>query len=113
MWMGVGCPFPPVRNNIVTPRHLFVLKPLNKVAKASISVQSMVSVIIQVFVANKRTDSETESPMSERIGKCKIIQEIWSIDDILMFFFVHRFLLLYSLAVILFIFSTKVMYILK
>ena len=23
VWMGVGCPCPPVRNNIVTPRHLF------------------------------------------------------------------------------------------
>ena len=23
MWMGVGCPCPPVRNDIVTPRHLF------------------------------------------------------------------------------------------
>ena len=23
MWMGVGCPYPPVRNDIVTPRHLF------------------------------------------------------------------------------------------
>ena len=23
MWMGVDCPCPPVRNNIVTPRHLF------------------------------------------------------------------------------------------
>ena len=22
MWMGVGCPCPPVRNDIVTPRHL-------------------------------------------------------------------------------------------
>ena len=22
MWMGVGCPYPPVRNNIVTLRHL-------------------------------------------------------------------------------------------
>ena len=23
MWMGVGCPCPPVHNDIVTPRHLF------------------------------------------------------------------------------------------
>ena len=23
VWMGVGCPCPPVRNDIVTPRHLF------------------------------------------------------------------------------------------
>ena len=23
VWMGVGCPSLPVRNNIVTPRHLF------------------------------------------------------------------------------------------
>ena len=23
MWLGVGCPCPPVRNDIVTPRHLF------------------------------------------------------------------------------------------
>ena len=27
VWMGVGCPCPPVRNNIVTPRHLFFLFP--------------------------------------------------------------------------------------
>ena len=25
LWMGVGCPCPPVRNDIVTPRHLFFL----------------------------------------------------------------------------------------
>ena len=24
MWMGVGCPCPPVRNDIVTPRHLLI-----------------------------------------------------------------------------------------
>ena len=24
VWMGVGCPYPPVRNDIVTPRHLFI-----------------------------------------------------------------------------------------
>ena len=24
VWMGVGCPCPPVRNNIVTPWHLFI-----------------------------------------------------------------------------------------
>ena len=23
VWMGVGCPCPPIRNNVVTPRHLF------------------------------------------------------------------------------------------
>ena len=23
VWMGIGCPCPPVRNDIVTPRHLF------------------------------------------------------------------------------------------
>ena len=23
VWMGVGCPCSPIRNNIVTPRHLF------------------------------------------------------------------------------------------
>ena len=23
VWIGVGCPCPPVRNDIVTPRHLF------------------------------------------------------------------------------------------
>ena len=26
VWMGVGCPCPPVRNDIVTPRHLFNLQ---------------------------------------------------------------------------------------
>ena len=25
VWMGVGCPCPPVRNDIVTPRHLFLI----------------------------------------------------------------------------------------
>ena len=25
VWMGVGCPCPPVRNDIVTPRHLLTL----------------------------------------------------------------------------------------
>ena len=30
-WMGVGCPCPPVRNNIVTPRHFFfVFLTINK-----------------------------------------------------------------------------------
>ena len=24
VWMGVGCPCPPVRNDIVTPRHLLI-----------------------------------------------------------------------------------------
>ena len=24
VWMGVGCPCPPARNDIVTPRHLFI-----------------------------------------------------------------------------------------
>ena len=28
VWMGVGCPCPPVRNDIVTPRHLFFVKRL-------------------------------------------------------------------------------------
>ena len=28
VWMGVGCPCPPVRNDIVTPRHLFRDKPI-------------------------------------------------------------------------------------
>ena len=27
VWMGVGCPCPPVHNDIVTPRHLFNLRP--------------------------------------------------------------------------------------
>ena len=26
MWMGVGCPCPPVCNDNVTPRHLFIRK---------------------------------------------------------------------------------------
>ena len=26
MWMGVACPCPPVRNDIVTPRHLFIVE---------------------------------------------------------------------------------------
>ena len=25
VWMGVGCPCPPVRNDIVTPRHLLLI----------------------------------------------------------------------------------------
>ena len=29
VWMGVGCPCPLVRDDIVTPRHLFVISKLN------------------------------------------------------------------------------------
>ena len=29
VWIGVGCPCPPIRNDIVTPRHLFLLSIMN------------------------------------------------------------------------------------
>ena len=31
VWMGVGCPCPPVRNDIVTPRHLLSFDSLSTV----------------------------------------------------------------------------------
>ena len=30
VWFGVGCPCPPVRNDIVTPRHLLKIKKILK-----------------------------------------------------------------------------------
>ena len=47
MLMGLGCPCPPVRNDIVTPRHLFIsfyLRDLNLIAELSSSNQLTVTI---------------------------------------------------------------------
>ena len=41
MWLGFGCPCPPVRNDIVTPRHLFYpMFSTNSILSCIISVPS-------------------------------------------------------------------------
>ena len=48
--MGVGCPCPPVRNDIVTPRHLF-----NSFLQCIVSIQlelliiKLLTIICQIF----------------------------------------------------------------
>ena len=43
-WMGVGCPCPPIRNNIVTPRHLFSSTVASKIANETDSNFSFFSI---------------------------------------------------------------------
>ena len=41
VWMGVGCPCPPVRNDIVTPRHLFTSATLELICEFALELAAV------------------------------------------------------------------------
>ena len=45
VWMGVGCPCPPVRNDIVTPRHLLFLLSRVKISFATVDIVVVIVVV--------------------------------------------------------------------
>ena len=49
VWMGVGCPCPPVRNDIVTPRQLFLFSTLQDAASQHLAVGASVGDFLPDF----------------------------------------------------------------
>ena len=72
--MGVGCPCPPVRNDIVTPRHLFyVLQLMISQFNISRSVQDSIRDFLTEELEKRKSIPENEITLEEYLNNLETV----------------------------------------
>ena len=71
VWMGVGCPCPPARNDIVTPRHFFLLHLM--ILQFNISVQDSIRDFLTEELEKRKSIPENEITLEEYLNNLETV----------------------------------------